>query len=153
MFSDATRDGVSCVTRSSECFLALLSGEFESIDRYPNSDRPNPGTSASRRSHLQARVYISPYRGRDCAILQRKSTILRHIAHAEGDDTLHSRVRRGEVARMATKAPFSLVIPPLNTDSKAALLQAQNTRNPLKTLKPLGVWRDLGAEPLTLARG
>ena len=54
---------------------------------------------------------------------------------------------------MATKAPFSLVIPPLNNDSKAALLQAKNTRNPLKTLKPLGVWRDLGAEPLTLVRG
>ena len=114
--------------------------------------RPNPGTSASRRSHLQARVYILPYRDRDCAILQRKSTILRHIAHAEGDDTLHSRVRRGEVARMATKAPFSLVIPPLNKDSKAAPLQAKNTRNPPKTLKSLGVWRDLGAEPLTLAR-
>ena len=56
---------------------------------------------------------------------------------------------------MTTKAPFSLVIPPLNNDSKAALLQAKNTRNPLalKTLKPLGVWRDLGAEPLTLVRG
>ena len=82
-----------------------------------------------------------------------KSTILRHIAHAEGDDTLHSRVRRGEVARMATKAPFSLVIPPLNKDSKAAPLQAKNTRNPPQTLKSLGVWRDLGAEPLTLVRG
>ena len=116
----------------------------------PNYD---PGTSASRRSHLQPRVYISPYRGRDCAILQRKSTILRHIAHAEGDDTLHSRVRRGEVARMATKAPFSLVIPPLNKDSKAAPLQAKDTRNPPQTLKSLGVWRDLGAEPLTLVRG
>ena len=54
---------------------------------------------------------------------------------------------------MATKAPFSLVIQPFNNDSKAALLQAKNTRNPLKTLKPLGVWRDLGAEPLTLVRG
>ena len=53
---------------------------------------------------------------------------------------------------MATKAPFSLVIPPLNKDSKAAPLQAKNTRNPPQTLKPLGVWRDLGAEPLTLAR-
>ena len=49
---------------------------------------------------------------------------------------------------MATKAPFSLVIPPLNKDSKAALLQAKNTRSPLKTLKPLGAWRGLGAETL-----
>ena len=40
---------------------------------------------------------------------------------------------------MATKAPFSLLIPPLNKDSKAAPLQAKYTRKLLETLKPLEV--------------
>ena len=91
--------------------------------------------------------------GRHAAtILRWGRLILGHIDFGEGDGALDSRVRREEVARMATKAPFSLVIPPLNKDSKAAPLQAKNTRNPPKTLKSLGVWRDLGAEPLTLGR-